>query len=75
MQYKLLKILTTNKNNNMKYLVLTLLNCAFGLALLLTNSKLFYVYIFVNFCLVVNLILDCVNEIKNENKKDIDIDF
>jgi hypothetical protein len=59
----------------MKYLVLTLLNCSFGLALLLTNSKLFYVYIFVNFCLMVNLILDCTNKIRNENKNEDNIDF
>jgi hypothetical protein len=63
------------KINNYKFLILTILNLSLGLALLLTNSKLFYVYIFVNFCLLVNLILDCVNEIKNENKKDIDVDF
>jgi hypothetical protein len=54
----------------MKYLVLTLLNCAFGLALLLTKSKLFYVYIFVNFCLFINIIIKCIDEILDENKKD-----
>jgi len=59
----------------MKFLILTILNLSLGLALLLTNSKLFYVYIFVNFCLLVNLILDCVNEIKNENNKNEDVDF
>jgi|GWRWMinimDraft_9_1066018.scaffolds.fasta_scaffold258454_1 hypothetical protein len=59
----------------MKFLILTILNLSLGLALLLTNSKLFYVYMFVNFCLLINLILDCVNEIKNENNKNQDIDF
>ena len=59
----------------MKYLVLTLLNLALGLALLLTHSKLFYIYIFINFCLLINLISDCVNEIKNENNKNEDVDF
>jgi hypothetical protein len=63
------------KINNYKFLILTILNLSLGLALLLTNSKLFYVYMFVNFCLVVNLILDCFNEIKNENNKNQDIDF
>ena len=63
------------KINNYKFLILTILNLALGTALLLTNSKLFYVYIFVNFCLLVNLILDCVNEIKNENNKNEDVDF
>ena len=63
------------KINNYKFLILTILNLSLGLALLLTNSKLFYVYIFVNFCLLVNLILDCVNEIKNENNKNQDVDF
>jgi hypothetical protein len=63
------------KINNYKFLILTILNLSLGLALLLTNSKLFYVYIFVNFCLLVNLILDCVNEIKNENNKNEDVDF
>ena len=62
-------------NNNYKFLFLTILNLALGTALLLTNSKLFYVYIFVNFCLLVNLISDCVNEIKNENNKNQDVDF
>jgi hypothetical protein len=59
----------------MKFLILTILNLSLGLALLLTHSKLFYVYMFVNFCLLINLILDCVNEIKNENNKNQDIDF
>jgi hypothetical protein len=63
------------KINNYKFLILTILNLALGTALLLTNSKLFYVYMFVNFCLLVNLILDCVNEIKNENNKNEDVDF
>lgn len=63
------------KINNYKFLILTILNLSLGLALLLTNSKLFYVYIFVNFCLLVNLISDCVNEIKNENNKNEDVDF
>ena len=62
-------------NNNYKFLFLTILNLALGTALLLTNSKLFYVYIFVNFCLLVNLISDCVKEIKNENNKNEDVDF
>ena len=62
-------------NNNYKFLFLTILNLALGTALLLTNSKLFYVYIFVNFCLLVNLILDCVKEIHNENNKNEDVDF
>lgn len=59
-------------NNNYKFLFLTILNLALGTALLLTNSKLFYVYIFVNFCLLVNLILDCVKEINENNKEDVD---
>jgi hypothetical protein len=63
------------KINNYKFLILTILNLSLGLALLLTNSKLFYVYIFVNFCLLVNLILNCVKEIKNENKNEDNIDF
>jgi hypothetical protein len=63
------------KINNYKFLILTILNLSLGLALLLTNSKLFYVYMFVNFCLLVNLILDCVKEIYNENNKNEDLDF
>ena len=63
------------KINNYKFLILTILNLSLGLALLLTNSKLFYVYMFVNLCLLVNLISDCVNEIKNENNKNEDVDF
>jgi hypothetical protein len=63
------------KINNYKFLILTILNLSLGLALLLTNSKLFYVYIFVNFCLLVNLISDCVKEIHNENNKNQDVDF
>jgi len=59
-------------NNNYKFLFLTILNLALGTALLLTNSKLFYVYMFVNFCLLVNLILDCVKEINENNKEDVD---
>ena len=62
-------------NNNYKFLFLTILNLALGTALLLTNSKLFYIYMLVNFCLLVNLILDCVKEIKNENNKNQDVDF
>lgn len=54
----------------MKYLVLTLLNCALGLALFSTNSKLFFVYMFVNICLFINIIIKCIDEILDENKKD-----
>jgi len=54
----------------MKYISAFFLNLALGLALLLTNSHLFAIYLFVNFCLLAKIIRENVDSICDKIKKE-----
>jgi hypothetical protein len=53
-------------------LYLTLILILFGTALSLTNHLLFMVFIFICFCLMLNILVNCISAII-ENEKDIDL--
>lgn len=55
----------------MHKLYLTLILILFGTALAFTNHILFMVFIFICFCLMLNILINCISSII-ENEKDID---
>lgn len=56
----------------MQKLYLTLILLLFGSALAYTNHFLFMVFIFICFCLMLSILVNCISSII-ENEKDIDL--
>jgi hypothetical protein len=56
----------------MEKLYLTLILLLFGVALAFTNHVLFMVFLFICFCLMLNILVNCISAII-ENEKDIDL--
>jgi hypothetical protein len=52
-------------------LYLTIILLLFGTALAFTNHLLFMVFLFICFCLMLNILVNCISAII-ENEKDID---
>jgi hypothetical protein len=53
-------------------LYLTIILLLFGTALAFTNHLLFIVFLFICFCLMLNILVNCISAII-ENEKDIDL--
>ena len=56
----------------MEKLYLTLILLLFGAALAYTNHVLFMVFIFICFCLMLNILVNCISAIILNEKEDID---
>lgn len=56
----------------MEKLYLTIILLLFGTALAFTNHFLFMVFIFICFCLMLNILVNCISAIILNEKEDID---
>jgi hypothetical protein len=56
----------------MEKLYLTLILLLFGTALAFTNHFLFMAFLFICFCLMLNILVNCISSIIENEKEDID---